>query len=124
METGAPLGVLTAVVERHEVPRTGYRQDAGRLPQRIAPEAEVPFRECDCTGLPAAGREARLVRLIEEELRRPADLARQPPLRAVPARVGPAGHPLNVVVHHIAFDGVSYHRSSRPASTGNRCAHR
>ncbi|WP_231574079.1 condensation domain-containing protein, partial [Streptomyces sp. e14] len=92
LETGALLGALTAVVERHEVLRTGYRQDAGRLLQRIAPEAELPFRRCDFTGLPAADREARLDRLIEEELRLPVDLSRQPPLRAVLARVGPADH--------------------------------
>ncbi|MFF9002963.1 condensation domain-containing protein [Streptomyces achromogenes] len=120
METGALLGALTAVVERHEVLRTSYRQDAGRLLQRIAPEAEVPFRECDFTGLPAAGREARLVRLIEEELRRPVDLARQPPLRAVPARVGLAGHLLIVVVHHIAFDGMSWHLLGAGPAAGYR----
>ncbi|MYS44638.1 non-ribosomal peptide synthetase, partial [Streptomyces sp. SID5998] len=120
LETGALLGALTAVVERHEVLRTGYRQDTGRLLQRIAPEAEVPFRRCDFTGLPAADREARLDRLIEEELRLPVDLSRQPPLRAVLARVGPADHLLIVVVHHIAFDGMSWHLLGAELAAGYR----
>ncbi|MEW5354805.1 amino acid adenylation domain-containing protein [Streptomyces sp. 16-176A] len=120
LETGALLGALTAVVERHEVLRTSYRQDAGRLLQRIAPEAELPFRRCDFTGLPAADREARLDRLIEEELRLPVDLSRQPPLRAVLARVGPADHLLIVVVHHIAFDGMSWHLLGAELAAGYR----
>ncbi|MEU3416032.1 amino acid adenylation domain-containing protein [Streptomyces sp. NPDC006658] len=120
LETDALLGALTAVVERHEVLRTSYRQDAGRLLQRITPEAEVPFRECDFTGLPDAGREARLVRLIEEELRLPIDLARRPPLRAVLARMGPADHLLIVVVHHIAFDGMSWHLLGAELAAGYR----
>ncbi|MFF9021160.1 non-ribosomal peptide synthetase [Streptomyces eurythermus] len=120
LETDALLGALTAVVERHEVLRTGYRQDAGRLLQCIAPEAEVPFRELDFTDLPASGREARLARLIEDELRLPIDLARQPPLRAVLARVGPADHLLIVVVHHIAFDGMSWHLLGAELAAGYR----
>ncbi|MFF9673496.1 amino acid adenylation domain-containing protein [Streptomyces eurythermus] len=120
LETDALLGALTAVVERHEVLRTSYRQDAGRLLQYVAPEAEVPFRELDFTDLPASAREARLARLIEDELRLPIDLARQPPLRAVLARVGPADHLLIVVVHHIAFDGMSWHLLGAELAAGYR----
>ncbi|MEU0051301.1 amino acid adenylation domain-containing protein [Streptomyces sp. NPDC006309] len=120
LDAGALLGALTAVVERHEVLRTSYRQDAGRLRQRIAPEVELPFHRCDFTDLPAADREARLVRLIEEELRLPVDLARQPPLRAVLARVGAADHLLIVVVHHIAFDGMSWHLLGAELAAGYR----
>ncbi|MFB7778620.1 amino acid adenylation domain-containing protein [Streptomyces bauhiniae] len=120
LDTGALLGALTAVVERHEVLRTGYRQDDGHLVQRIAPRAEVPFRQCDVTDLPAAEREARLVRLVEEELRLPIDLARRPPLRAVLARVGPADHLLVLVVHHIAFDGMSWHLLGAELGAGYR----
>ncbi|MEU3957234.1 condensation domain-containing protein [Streptomyces achromogenes] len=98
LQTDALLGALTAVVERHEVLRTSHRQDADRLLQRTAPQAELLLREPDFTDLPASGREARLARLIEDGLRLPIDLARQPPLRAVPARVGPADHLLIVVV--------------------------
>ncbi|MBK3526128.1 hypothetical protein JHN54_31680 [Streptomyces sp. MBT70] len=120
LETDALLGALTAVVERHEALRTSYRQDAGRLLQHIALEAEVPFRGLDFTDLPASGREARPARLIEDELRLPIHLARQPPLRAVPARVGPADHLLIVVVHHIAFDGMSWHLLGTELAAGYR----
>ncbi|MGA5039809.1 amino acid adenylation domain-containing protein [Streptomyces capoamus] len=120
LDTGALLGALTAVVERHEVLRTGYRQEAGRLLQLITPEAELPFQRCDFGDLPTVEREARLVRLIEEELRLPVDLARQPPLRAVLARMGPADHLLLVVVHHIAFDGMSWHVLGAELAAGYR----
>ncbi|MEV4615524.1 amino acid adenylation domain-containing protein [Kitasatospora sp. NPDC049258] len=108
LDPDALLGALTAVVERHEILRTTYRQDGGRLLQQIAASAELALDRRDFTGSPEAEREARVGRLIEDELRLPVDLARQPPLRAVLARVGPKDHLLIVVVHHIAFDGMSW----------------
>ncbi|MFE9426948.1 amino acid adenylation domain-containing protein [Kitasatospora sp. NPDC006697] len=120
LDTGALRGALTAVVERHEVLRTRYRQDGGRLLQQIAPEAELPFEQLDFTDLAADEREPRLTRLIEEELRRPLDIAEQPPLRAVLAKVAEQDRLLLVVVHHIAFDGLSWNLLGAELAAGYR----
>ncbi|QMU71796.1 non-ribosomal peptide synthetase [Streptacidiphilus sp. P02-A3a] len=120
LDTGALLGALTAVVERHEILRTTYRQDGGTLVQRISPDARFPFDQSDVTGTPEGAREERFARLIEDELRLPIDLGRQPPLRAVLARADAGDHLLLVVVHHIAFDGMSWNLLGAELAAGYR----
>ncbi|MGP3691672.1 amino acid adenylation domain-containing protein [Streptomyces sp. IBSNAI002] len=54
---------------------------------------------------PAAGADTEAI--LRAEARRPFDLERQPPLRAVLLRLSPAGALLALTAHHIACDGES-----------------
>src|SRR5205085_444470 len=68
------------IVRRHEVLRTRFRSVDGRPVQEVA-RGELAVPEIDLRALPAAGREAELLRLAAAEARRPFDLERGPVLR-------------------------------------------
>jgi amino acid adenylation domain-containing protein len=99
--------VLTEIVRRHEILRTRIVSDDGRPVQVVAPTARVSLPLHDLGGLPAEQREAEVRRLVDEELRRPFDLAADSPLRASLVRLGDDEHVALVTMHHIASDGWS-----------------
>ncbi len=118
LDRAALARALAALVARHEVLRTGFRDQAGRPVQGIAPVAAIPALEdpaallpvVDLRALPAdpAAREA--ARLAGEEAGRPFDLRRVPLLRARLLWLDggdPGAHQLLLTLHHIACDGWS-----------------
>nr|WP_276553520.1 non-ribosomal peptide synthetase [Bradyrhizobium elkanii] len=99
---------LTEITRRHEILRTTFPSIAGLAQQIIGPVQTVALPVVDTTHLPVNEREAEAERLVIEDLQKPFDLARRPPLRARLIRAGEAGSWLTIIIHHIAFDGWSF----------------
>jgi amino acid adenylation domain-containing protein len=99
---------LDAIVQRHEVLRTPFAWEDGRVVQVVLAEApRLTLARADLTHLPHGRREAELTRRMAEELRRPFDLSHDMMLRATLYRLGLEDHALLVCTHHIASDGWS-----------------
>jgi amino acid adenylation domain-containing protein len=93
------------LVRRHEALRTRFAAHDGQPLQIVEQTAAVPFEVIDVSGHEEP--EAAAQTIIDEQTRRPFDLAKGPLLRVVLLRLGTDDHVLQVVVHHIVFDGVS-----------------
>ncbi|MEW1583184.1 condensation domain-containing protein, partial [Streptomyces microflavus] len=99
---------LAALLRRHANLRAGFRPvRSGKPVQFILRDAEVPWREADLTGLPAAEQEAELVRLADEDRAERFDLAHPPLIRGLLIHRGEGRHRLVVTNHHILLDGWS-----------------
>jgi amino acid adenylation domain-containing protein len=110
LEPAALARALAAVVARHEVLRTVYRDEGGdprQVVRSAAAVAGLPLPVADLAALPASFREAEAARLAGAETSLPFDLTRGPVLRALLLRLEPALHILLLTVHHIAADGWS-----------------
>jgi ribosomal protein S18 acetylase RimI-like enzyme len=107
LDRGALAASLRELVRRHEPLRTVYREDNGQLVQIVSPVPAVDLAVLDLSGLPAAEREAEVLRLANEEAHCAFDLAQGPLLRAGLLRLGPEEHVLLLTTHHIAADGWS-----------------
>ncbi|WP_433333365.1 amino acid adenylation domain-containing protein [Spirillospora sp. CA-294931] len=99
---------VTEIVRRHEILRTTYHEDEGRLHQVVHPPEPVTVAEADLSGLPARARDERLDALVGDDLRRPFELSRLPLMRWTVIRLGPREHELVVVEHHVVHDGWSF----------------
>ncbi|MGW4966247.1 amino acid adenylation domain-containing protein [Nonomuraea sp. NPDC004186] len=100
LDVAALESALRAVADRHEILRTRYHDHDGS-PYQVVGEPEVAL-----TVVEDAGPE-RVRELVTELSARPFDLAAEPVLRALLARIADDEHVLAIVVHHIAFDGAS-----------------
>ena len=98
---------LNEVVRRHEVLRTTFAAEGGVPRQVISPGLDLPMAVVDLEHVPDSGREAHARLLIEDEARRPFDLARGPLLRASLLRLAEREQIVLVTMHHIASDGWS-----------------
>ncbi|HEY0805072.1 MAG TPA: AMP-binding protein, partial [Pseudonocardiaceae bacterium] len=88
---------LAALTERHAALRTTFQTVDGVGRQVVAAHAEIPLRVVG--GTPDD--------VLAEELRRPFDLRREPPSRAVLVRLAEHDHVLLLCQHHIITDGWS-----------------
>ncbi|HEX8556986.1 MAG TPA: amino acid adenylation domain-containing protein [Pyrinomonadaceae bacterium] len=98
---------LGEIVRRHESLRTTFDTVGGEPRQVIAPAAPLRLPTVNLSGLAPREREAEAQRLVEEDARRPFDLAAGPLLRARLLRLGDGEHVLSLVMHHIVSDGWS-----------------
>ncbi|MFI8082966.1 amino acid adenylation domain-containing protein [Kitasatospora sp. NPDC086009] len=98
-DTAALAAALTDVLDRHEVLRTVYPTVDGEVRPRPLTAAPLILATAD---VPADEVDARL----EEDARRPFDLAADLPVRATLLRTA-EGAVLSLVLHHIAADGWS-----------------
>lgn len=98
---------LDAIVARHEVLRATFAAADGNPVQIIAPHLSVTLPVTDFSALSESEREAGTRRLMDEEERRPFDLARGPLVRAHLLRLVPDEHILLLTLHHIVSDGWS-----------------
>ncbi|MEV0484443.1 amino acid adenylation domain-containing protein [Streptomyces sp. NPDC050508] len=96
---------LASVVARHEVLRTGFREEAGEARQFVVPDlvAALPVRDLRGTDEP----EAEAERIALALARAPFDLAQAPLWRAELLRLADDEQILLLVVHHAVFDGWS-----------------
>ncbi len=104
---------IDAIVARHENLRTTFIEEAGEIYQRIAPPTTVPMPIIDIAQPQMA------LRMADDEIRRPFDLAKGPLLRVLLLRLTPppasepqpdaplSEHYLVFNMHHIISDGVS-----------------
>ncbi|MER5467618.1 amino acid adenylation domain-containing protein [Streptomyces sp. NPDC002685] len=123
LDTDALRGAWQRVLERHEILRTRYAPTEGDPVQLVDPAGDTELPVVDVTGslsqagtdaeaaaptgADSAGREARVRRLVEEEIDRPIDVERQWPVRAKLFRLDAHDHVLAVTFHHIACDAWS-----------------
>jgi amino acid adenylation domain-containing protein len=98
---------LNEIVRRHEVLRTIFPALNGKPAQKILPFEPRSLKVIDLTHLPLEQREAEAMRLAEEEVRKPFDIARGPLMRASAFRLGDQDHLALLVIHHIISDGWS-----------------
>ncbi len=108
LDPAALAGSLAAVVERHEVLRSRYAVVDGEVVAHPVPGAVPELERHDLGALPADERERAGGEMVVAGLRRPFDLAAAPQLRATLIRLSAGEHLLLIVVHHIAFDGLSW----------------
>ncbi|HSG40608.1 MAG TPA: amino acid adenylation domain-containing protein, partial [Thermoanaerobaculia bacterium] len=101
LDAAALRRTLTEVTRRHESLRTTFVERAGVPLQVIAPPGEMNLPLVSCGG------EEEMLRLADEEARRPFDLARGPLFRATLLRLGDEDHALLLNIHHIVSDGWS-----------------
>ncbi|MFJ3204557.1 amino acid adenylation domain-containing protein [Streptomyces sp. NPDC086989] len=102
---------LSGVVDRHEVLRTRFTAVGGEPVPRVDPPGHIRLARVEASSTEE---------LFDRELARPLDLAKEHPLRAVLARLGPEEHVLLLVVHHIAVDGWSWDVLLRELDAGYR----
>ncbi|MFN2416716.1 MAG: amino acid adenylation domain-containing protein [Pyrinomonadaceae bacterium] len=98
---------LNEVVRRHDMLRTSFKTVEGEPVQVVSPSLFVPLPVTDLSSLPDDEREAKALRLSEEEAARPFDLAAGTPLRAQLLRLGEREHVFLLTLHHIVADGWS-----------------
>jgi len=98
---------LTEISRRHESLRTRFDTVEGEPVAVIEPPAPFALPLVDLTGLAEPERESTVLRLANEEARRPFDLARGPLLRCALVRLGEREHALLIAMHHIVSDGWS-----------------
>ena len=98
-----------AVVARHAVLRTTYHDAGDGVPeQRVHDEVAWGPETVDLAGVPERDRPARVTELARERARRPVDLSRDPAFRVVLVREAPERLTALLVVHHIAWDGLTF----------------
>ncbi|MET0395456.1 MAG: non-ribosomal peptide synthase/polyketide synthase [Longimicrobiaceae bacterium] len=97
----------TELARRHEAVRTVLVAEGGEAVQVVLPAAPVPCPVVDLAALPAESRAAEMMRRVDEEGRRPFDLARGPVLRVLLVRLAEEDWALCFTMHHVASDGWS-----------------
>jgi non-ribosomal peptide synthetase component F/thioesterase domain-containing protein len=96
-----------SLFERHEVLRTNFVEQDGRVVQVISPARSVSLPVVQLPDLPEADRDESLKELLLAEARQPFDLERGSLLRARLFRLKPDEFVLLVTTHHIIADGWS-----------------
>jgi len=107
LDVDALREALSALMQRHEVLRTVFRVESGRVVQQVLDGPENPMALHDWSEWDDAEQRARLNRLLTEEAGQGFDLANGPVIRVRVIRLAREQHVLVVTVHHIAFDGFS-----------------
>ncbi|MCS7475572.1 non-ribosomal peptide synthetase [Umezawaea endophytica] len=100
LDAGRLAAAVSAVAARHDVLFTVFREGPDGPRQEVTDRRELP-----CPVVDVAEADAR--RLVEEDARRPFDLAEGPMLRAHLFRLAEDSHWLHLTFHHIACDGWS-----------------
>ncbi len=99
---------LTAIVERHEVLRTRFAEDANGQPiQIIDPESRVMLQIEDLSKLDGPSQQAQITAAKKKEQEQPFDLAIGPLVRMKLFKLGEREHILLRTFHHIVTDGWS-----------------
>lgn len=98
---------LEEIVRRHEVLRTTFIVVNDEPVQVIADTVNLAMPVIDLGATPANDREAEAQRLVNEEARRPFNLAQGPLVRAQLLRLSAEEHVLMLNLHHIVSDGWS-----------------
>ena len=101
LDAGALGRAWQGVLDRHEILRTRYEPAGDEPVQIVDPPRPHPLEES------TAGGDAEVRALVEADLARAFDLARDWPVRGRLIRVADDEHVLAVVFHHIACDAWS-----------------
>ena len=117
LDVAALADAFTGLVRRHESLRTTFPSQNGEPVQRISDPAPVTLDIIDLQRVPQGERAAAALRIAQEKVRRPFDLANGPLFRPVLIALGLEEHDLIVMVHHIVADGWSLGILARELTT-------
>jgi amino acid adenylation domain-containing protein len=95
------LGEITA---RHAILRTTFSLERGQPQPSVAPVADYRLPVLELPASPPAERERAVRLIVRQEARRPFDLTRDVPLRAILLKVADAEYVMVLTMHHIASD--------------------
>jgi amino acid adenylation domain-containing protein len=101
LDSAALQAVTDQMVAQHEALRTSLRHREGRLWQHVSPARPAVFVQLTTDSADTA------VKMLEEFIAAPFDLADGSPLRAVLIRTRPEHHLFAMIIHHSACDGQS-----------------
>ncbi|MCW7542129.1 amino acid adenylation domain-containing protein, partial [Aquabacterium sp. A7-Y] len=107
LDVAALQAALDALVERHEILRTVFRDGENGPVQVIAARARFALETIDLRATPLSRWQAELRRHAEEAASAPFDLAAGPLIRGKLLRLGEDRHQLLVTLHHSIADGWS-----------------
>lgn len=107
LDVNAFRHAVNALVERHEVLRTTFTNRDGNPIQTVSQQLTLPFPILDLQSWSESEREAEALRLAEQEVRLPFDLAHGPLLRTLLVQIGNEDYLLVITMHHIISDGWS-----------------
>jgi amino acid adenylation domain-containing protein len=113
---------LRLVAARHEVLRWRIPHSGGVPSVAVDPPADVPLPVDDLSSMPRAERETALRDLLDRAAGQPFDLAAGPLWRARLVRLADEEYVLTITIHHIVFDGWSWHVLYRDIARGYRAA--
>ncbi|HXQ71811.1 MAG TPA: amino acid adenylation domain-containing protein [Pyrinomonadaceae bacterium] len=98
---------LIEIARRHEILRTTFRLRDGQPIQSVTPSATIRLRTTDLRDLPEGERDSVAINLIREDFGQGFDLSNGPCWRAFLLQLNNDKFILQVVFHHIIFDGWS-----------------
>ncbi|SDI16705.1 non-ribosomal peptide synthase domain TIGR01720/amino acid adenylation domain-containing protein [Pseudomonas flavescens] len=98
---------LDAVVARHDSLRTCFVEVDGQVRQQVRDTVEVSLARHDLRCYPQGTRLDAALGLVDEDIRRPFDLAGGPLLRVGLLQLDEDDHVLVLTLHHIVADGWS-----------------
>ncbi|BAZ70866.1 amino acid adenylation domain protein (plasmid) [Fischerella sp. NIES-4106] len=98
---------LSEILKRHEVWRTTFVEVDGQPIQIIAPVLNWELPIINLEYLSGKDWEPEVQRLVKEETKKPFDLAKELPVRAILLRVSEEDHVFLLIMHHIVSDGWS-----------------
>ena len=98
---------MALVIYRHAPLRSTFQAADGEPLCLVSPDAEPDWKLVLATSTDPDVREEEVRRLVAEEVRRPFDLTRDRPLRALLVRLADDEHVLVLTAHHIVSDGWS-----------------
>jgi amino acid adenylation domain-containing protein len=108
LDASALQRALGEMVRRHASLRSVFRADARGEGEQVAlPAGGFPLPSDDLSALAGDEREARALRIVHDEVRRPFDLAAGPVFRARLLRLAADEHVLVLAMHHVVSDGWS-----------------
>ncbi len=104
LDVAALRRAFETIVQRHEVLRTAFLLEDGRVGQRIQPEGGVAFELVELPPGTAAQQQEAVEAAAMGDVERPFDLAHGPLLRVRLLRLAPERHVLVLTAHHIVAD--------------------
>ncbi|WP_147443389.1 amino acid adenylation domain-containing protein [Corallococcus sp. AB011P] len=107
LDVGVLERCFAEILRRHEVLRTTFPVSRQTPVQEIHAEGHLPLVVGELTALDESKRHAEVLRLAEEEARKPFDLSQGPLVRAVLLKLGETEHVLLLTMHHIVSDAWS-----------------
>ena len=107
LNLNALQGAFDAIIERHEVLRTRFVEQAGVPVQCVDTEQAVEIKMISLRSGNPDERAAEVRRLAETQAGTPFELAKGPLLRLTLLDLGQREHVLIIVLHHIIADGWS-----------------
>ncbi|MBC3839285.1 hypothetical protein GXW82_01010 [Streptacidiphilus sp. 4-A2] len=106
LDADALQRAVDAITARQSIFRTTFHDDGGTPFQRVHAQGRTPVGRVDISGLPQAGRRARVEELAAMEMTTPFDLGELPLVRWTVVRLGPDEHEIILVEHHLVHDGL------------------